>query len=567
MLKTLELKGPIVDLKLDNQSGRRLSSGQLVVCGWVKRKDATENVSMMQRLRVKYQHDEVDIENQPCRYEPFILKTDNEQDWNVEYFKVDNAEDNMRIQLNETDHGNVHAVISSLTSSKILYEGVSRDNCTMFEEKEKSSIHMPVVSFCLSSDGLFVGAPSINEPNSKHITEDNDTKLVKGMLRNPIQRLLPDKINKKGDQKIEIERIRKPKYSSNGYEIVSTIEEPEDNRGRLGKRQGEGKIGRGKIGEERQGDGKIGRGKIEERQEKGKIGRGKIEERQEKGKIERGKIGEETQGKGEDRSEKGGGRREEDNKGGERGGRQEDNKGSEDDRSERGGRQKDNKGGEDNRSERGERQEDNKGGEDDRSERGGRQEDNKGGEDDRSEREGRQEDNKGGEDDRSERGGRQENKGGEDDRSERGGRQEDNKGGEDDRSERGGRQEDNKGGEDDRSERGGRQGDGEIEGGIEEIQEENKQSEKIEGLLHYVEDTADINAICLKPVHASSGKVYTSINILKNRNKVKCEQIVPFINNGKAYCMMIYSTDFLEGEESGYSIRYHIFPEDLLKEL
>ncbi|XP_071959034.1 uncharacterized protein [Antedon mediterranea] len=503
MLKTLELKGPIVDLKLDNQSGRRLSSGQLVVCGWVKRKDATENVSMMQRLRVKYQHDEVDIENQPCRYEPFILKTDNEQDWNVEYFKVDNAEDNMRIQLNETDHGNVHAVISSLTSSKILYEGVSRDNCTMFEEKEKSSIHMPVVSFCLSSDGLFVGAPSINEPNSKHITEDNDTKLVKGMLRNPIQRLLPDKINKKGDQKIEIERIRKPKYSSNGYEIVSTIEEPEDNRGRLGKRQGEGKIGRGKIGEERQGDGKIGRGKIEERQEKGKIGRGKIEERQEKGKIERGKIGEETQGKGED----------------------------------------------------------------DRSERGGRQEDNKGGEDDRSEREGRQEDNKGGEDDRSERGGRQENKGGEDDRSERGGRQEDNKGGEDDRSERGGRQEDNKGGEDDRSERGGRQGDGEIEGGIEEIQEENKQSEKIEGLLHYVEDTADINAICLKPVHASSGKVYTSINILKNRNKVKCEQIVPFINNGKAYCMMIYSTDFLEGEESGYSIRYHIFPEDLLKEL
>ncbi|XP_033122790.1 uncharacterized protein LOC117121654 [Anneissia japonica] len=142
IFENLKSEGPIEIFKFDPHSGKKLSNGRLVVGGWIKR---------------GYQKRKLDVEKQSCEYEPFIMWTDDEINWNLgENLKIEEAKENMRIQVTETGNGKrMVVIISSLDAKKVLYEGRSYDYCTTFTSNTKDwKFKMPVVSFAILGGSL-----------------------------------------------------------------------------------------------------------------------------------------------------------------------------------------------------------------------------------------------------------------------------------------------------------------------------------------------------------------------------------------------------------------------------
>ncbi|XP_033111560.1 uncharacterized protein LOC117112570 [Anneissia japonica] len=88
----------------------------------------------------------------------------------------------------------------------------------------------------------------------------------------------------------------------------------------------------------------------------------------------------------------------------------------------------------------------------------------------------------------------------------------------------------------------------------------------LEGLWHLEQDKNNDKVIRLRPVKHDTGSSYRPsgfVTILENRSKVQCEQIVPFTYKGKSWFLMIYTTHYINDEESKQNrslcTRYHVF--------
>ncbi|XP_071957871.1 uncharacterized protein [Antedon mediterranea] len=479
VIKILESNGSVEDLKFDYLSGKKLSTGRLVVGGWVKRKGKTnENGRHGQtnEFRVKYlplsTQKQADVEKQSFSYQPFILWTENEIDWNIVYLKMENAEDNMRIQIIETDNDKVRAIVSLLQSCKVVYEGVSNDNCTTFLKKEQTSTtYMPVVSVALSSDGKFICVPAINktddaksnhkETSASATKEPLNTERKQGVLadlKNSVKNLVAPVTNQQpqnenqnlGETKDDNPNTDVPQAGTNETDEEKTTDATTRKRGVLGKvsKTLSSIKSKKKPISDAEYESVPTNEESNETPKEEKAGAVVKEKETEVKQVE------DIQGTSQ----------------------------QEPDESTPCVHEEESKEIEKRRSFI----------------------DNvKHGITKPFKTEGK-----------SKKKTKKESK------------------------------------------------------TIEEEDPTNQEREKLkfEGLWHFLEDTTDNRIIRLKPIHAGSGKDYKPIDILQNRSKVKCEQIVPFMSEGKSGFLMIYTTNFEEDEDLGHCIRYHVLSLDFIKE-
>ncbi|XP_033100821.1 titin homolog [Anneissia japonica] len=165
IFENLESEGPVEILQFDPHSGKKLSNGRLVVGGWIKRGyQKRKQMDVLKRFTGCTSFCcKSDVEKQSYEYEPFIMWTDDEMNWNLgKNLKIEEAEKNMQIQVTETgDEKRIVVIITSLDAKKVLYEGQSYDYCTTFTKNTKEwKLEMPVVSFAII-DGSLVCASSM----------------------------------------------------------------------------------------------------------------------------------------------------------------------------------------------------------------------------------------------------------------------------------------------------------------------------------------------------------------------------------------------------------------------